>query len=110
MNIIPIDGEISDKFIAKNSGFVKLAIPPNSFKHQDYPVDTLGSMTCIVAGPQVPENVIYKLTKYTWEHRQDVIDAHSVYKQFTEETVPKGRTVPWHPGAEKFWKEVGVIK
>lgn len=110
MNIIPIDGEISDKFIAKNSGFVKLAIPPNSFKHQDYPVDTLGSMTCLVTSPDMPEAVIYKLTKYTWEHRQDLIDAHSVYKHFTEETVPLGRTVALHPGAEKLWKEIEVMK
>jgi len=54
--------------------------------------------------------VIYKLLKYTWEHRKDMISAHVVYKDFVEETVPLGRTIPWHPAAEKFWKEVGAIK
>lgn len=110
VRFLSIDEEIRDKFVEKNPGYVKLTIEPNSFKKQDYPVQTLGSMTCIVCSPDFPEEWVYKLVKYIWEHRSELIDAHSVYKQFTEETVPLGRTVPWHPGAEKFWKEIGVIK
>jgi hypothetical protein len=109
-NFLPIDDWVRDKLISQNPGYVKLTIKPGSFKTQDYPVETLGSMTAIVARPDVPDHVVYQLLKYAWAHRQDMIDAHVVYKSFVGETVPKGRTIPWHPGAEKFWKEVGVIK
>ena len=110
VNFLPLEDSIAKKMVAQYPGMVELTIKPNSFKNQGYPVKTAGSMTAIVCRPDVPDEVIYKLLKYTWEHRQEMIDAHVVYKDFVEETVPLGRTVPWHPGAEKFWKEVGVLK
>ncbi len=110
VNFLPVDDWVRDKMISENPGLVKLTIKPNSFKTQDSPVESIGSMTCIVTRPDVPDHVIYKLLKYTWEHRQEMIDAHVVYKEFVEKTVPMGKTVPWHPGAEKFWREIGVIK
>lgn len=110
VNFLPIDEKIRDKMVTENPGLVKLTIKPGSFKTQDKPVATMGSLTCVVTRPDVPDYVIYKLIKYTWEHRPELISAHVVYKDFVKETVPLGRTVPWHPGAEKFWKEIGVLK
>jgi TRAP transporter TAXI family solute receptor len=109
-HFLSMEDPIRKKMVDTYGGMVDLTIKPNSFKTQDYPVKTVGSMTAIVSRADVPNEVIYKLLKYTWEHRQDLISAHVVYKDFVEETVPLGRTIPWHPGAEKFWKEVGVIK
>ncbi|MBU4057855.1 TAXI family TRAP transporter solute-binding subunit [Patescibacteria group bacterium] len=110
VNFLPIDEEVRDKMVTENPGLVKLTIKPGSFKTQDSPVATVGSLTCIVARADIPDYVIYKLLKYAWEHRAELIDAHVVYKDFVQDTVPLGRTVPWHPGAEKFWKEIGMLK
>jgi TRAP transporter TAXI family solute receptor len=107
---LSMEDPIRKKMVDAYGGMVDLTIKANSFKTQDYPVKTVGSMTAIVCRPDVPDEVIYKLLKYTWEHRPDLISAHVVYKDFTEETVPLGRTIPWHPAAEKFWKEVGALK
>lgn len=109
-HFLSMEDSIRKKMVDTYGGMVKLTIKPNSFKTQDYPVNTVGSMTAIVSRADVPNEVIYKLLKYTWEHRKDMISAHVVYKDFVKATVPMGRTIPWHPGAEKFWKEVGVIK
>ena len=109
-NFLSMEDPIRKKLVDTYGGTVDLTIKPNSFKGQDYPVKTLGSMTAIVSRADVPDEVIYKLLKYTWEHRPELISAHVVYKEFDKETVPLGRTIPWHPAAEKFWKEVGVIK
>ncbi len=110
VNFIPVDEDVRAKLNAGNPGYVKLDIPADSFKGQTKPVPTIGSMTCVIVGSTVPANIVYDLLKYTWAHRSELVSAHSVYKQFTPEVVPLGRTIPWHPGAEKFWKEVGVIK
>lgn len=108
--ILSIDDDIRDQFISKNPGYIKLSIPANSYDNQNYPIETLGSMTCIVASPDLSEDTVYQLLKYTWEHRSDLINAHVVYKEFVADIVGYGRTVPWHPGAQKFWKEIGAIK
>lgn len=110
VNFLPIEEEKIKKLIGQYEGMVDVTIPPNSFKTQDYPVRTVGSMTCIVARADVPDEVVYKLLKYTWERKPELVEAHVVYKEFTPAIVPIGRTMPWHPGAEKFWKEIGVIK
>ena len=110
VNFIPVDDAIRDKFIAKNPGYIKIAIPANSYDKQTKAVQTLGSMTCIVASPKLSTDTVYKLLKYAWEHKSELVDAHVVYKEFVKKSVGAGRTIPWHPGAEKFWKEIGAIK
>jgi len=112
-NILPIDDEIASKLVSKHEGLVKLTIPANKYKYQNQPVLTVGAMSSIVCRPDLPDEMVYKLTKYFWEHMEEVAKAKSSYKELLdggEKLVTRGIKIPFHPGAERYWKEIGVLK
>ncbi|MPN32200.1 hypothetical protein SDC9_179676 [bioreactor metagenome] len=49
-------------------------------------------------------------TKTIYDNLDKVYDIHSACKSITPENCQNGLTVPLHPGAEKYYKEIGAIK
>jgi len=55
--------------------------------------------------------LVYAFLKNLWEHRKDYYAIHkSAEKEFVFENLTKGIPVPFHPGAEKYLREIGAIK
>ena len=52
----------------------------------------------------------YKMTKAIFEHLPELQAAHAAAKAITKENAAKAPPAPLHPGAEKYYKEVGLIK
>ena len=59
-----------------------------------------------------PADLVYELTKALWsEKTRGLMDAgHAKGKLITKENAVKGAGIPFHPGAEKFYKEIGLLK
>jgi hypothetical protein len=53
---------------------------------------------------------MYKFIKNLFDHKADYYAIHTSAKDMSPETALKGKSVPVHPGAEKYYKEIGVIK
>jgi TRAP-type uncharacterized transport system substrate-binding protein len=59
----------------------------------------------------VSDDVVYQLTKALWEGGSDkMARAHAKGKDVQMKTALSGMAIPLHPGAEKYYKEKGVIK
>ena len=50
------------------------------------------------------------MTKQLYENLDTLYAAHNAAKAIKLENAVKGMPVPLHPGAERYYKEVGVIK
>jgi len=59
-----------------------------------------------------PEDLVYKITKALWsdETRKQLDAGHAKGKLITAKTATTGLGIPLHPGAEKFYKEAGLLK
>jgi hypothetical protein len=97
------------KLLIEKYNYERMVIPKGTFIGQDKDVITAGSVTQVVTHADVPEEWIYELTKATWENRNRLIQAHPAYKELTKEMVMTGIRVPLHPGAEKYWREIGLL-
>jgi hypothetical protein len=74
-------------------------------------VATITTMAQWVVGAEVPDDVVYKLTKALWETgAAKMANAHAQGKNVQIKTALAGMAIPLHPGAEKYYKEAGVIK
>lgn len=91
--------------------FNKVTIPAETYKGQTEPVNTFQDAALWVANSQVPEDVAYGLLKlvYSDEGLAHMVSVHKSAKAMSIEDGVKGIVTPLHPGAEKFWKEVGTI-
>ena len=58
----------------------------------------------------VPADTVYSMTKSLFDNLDTMVAAHAAAKAIKRENALKGMPVPLHPGAEKYYKEVGLLK
>jgi TRAP transporter TAXI family solute receptor len=90
--------------------FVSVDIPANTYKGQDKPVPTAAVINYLVTHSGVSDDLAYQMTKLVFENLPDLASAHSAAKEITVEGGPKGSPIPLHPGAERYYREKGLIK
>lgn len=64
----------------------------------------------VIAGAHVPDETVYQLTKAMYGNKADLAAAFGVFNRFSPDAMHQVNPVPYHPGAVKFYKEVGLIK
>ena len=79
----------------------------------------MGSEMCIrdraikatlICSPKLSEETVYNLTKALFDNQSEIAAAHAKGEELSLEYAVSGISVPFHPGAEKYFKEVGAIK
>lgn len=110
LNFVSIPDDVIKSLIAKYPFFTEIVIPAGTYKGQTSDVKTVAMKATLVAGAEVPEQVIYNLTKALFENQPELASAHAKGAELSLENAVNGVSVPFHPGAEKYYKEVGAIK
>ncbi len=110
IEFIPLQGEQVDKVIAKFPFLVKDAIPANTYKGQENDVPTLSVQAILVANKDMSDEVAYELTKTLYENTEAIAKAHNKGAEIKLENAADGVTIPFHPGAEKYLREKGILK
>lgn len=64
----------------------------------------------LLSHAKVDEETVYQFTKLLYENREEVVKMHPAGKALNEKNIAKDTGVPYHPGAIKFYKEVGIWK
>jgi len=92
--------------------YVESKIPSGTYETINYDVATVAVNGQLVTSINQPEDLIYGITKALWSKKtRGLLDkGHSKGKAIRLETALKGVLIPVHPGAEKFYKEKGMIK
>ncbi|MEM1313174.1 MAG: TAXI family TRAP transporter solute-binding subunit [Pseudomonadota bacterium] len=60
------------------------------------------------AGASTPEQMVYDAVKAVWEAEASLRESSPIWRQFEKETMGKAQSVAYHPGAIRFYKEMGV--
>ncbi len=72
-------------------------------------VETFGVKATFVTSAKVPDDVVYAIVKEVFENFDKFVKLHPAYKGLTKEDMLKGLSAPIHPGAMKYYKEVGLM-
>jgi len=105
---VDIDDDIIEA-MTKEMDF-PFTLPAGAFPGQDKPVKTFAGSAVLAAREDVPEDIIYKLIKSMYENQEFLINVHPITKYMVLEQAINGQPFPLHPGAEKYYREMGVIK
>ena len=91
--------------------FTKLEIPAGTYKGVDTAMPSFQDSALWVANSKVPDEVVYDLLSkiYTDEGLAYMRGQKKTFKEMSVETGANGIVTPMHPGAEKFWKEKGIL-
>jgi TRAP transporter TAXI family solute receptor len=98
-------------FYEKYPYFSKLSVPPNTYRGVDYETPSFQDSALWVASSKVPDDVVYDLLSkiYTEEGLAHMRSQKKTFKEMSIKSGVDGIVTPLHPGAEKFWKEKGLL-
>jgi hypothetical protein len=110
VSFIAVEGPGIDDLIAKNPFYAKAIVPvalyPQAENTEDVP--TFGVKATFVTSADVPEEIVYAITKEVFDNLEDFKKLHPAYAVLTKENMLEGLSAPIHPGAMKYYKEVGL--
>ena len=98
-------------FFEKYPFFAKLSVPAGTYRGVDRDAPSFQDSTLWVANARVPEEVVYDLLSkiYTDEGLAYMRSRKKTFGEMSIENGVKGVVTPLHPGAERFWREKGVL-
>lgn len=80
-------------------------IPARSYAGQDQDVPTVGCATLLVADAKLGDTLAYEITRVVFDHAGEVAAVHPLAKGFNPARGATLSPVPYHPGAERFYRE-----
>jgi uncharacterized protein len=89
--------------------YVDYTLPAGVYEGIDEDVQTLSVNAQVVAANDVDNEIVYNFVKTLFENVDEFSSSHDAVKDFTSESATKN-TIPLHPGAEKYYKEAGIIE
>jgi len=103
---------IPDTTIAKigDKAYVPGVIPANTYDGQTTDVHTATVVNFLVSSTNVSDDLAYCITKSLYTNLDGMVAAHSAAKGIKLENAIKNMPVPLHPGAMKYYREVGLLK
>ena len=110
VRIVPVDEKMLKKITAEHAYYYATVVKAGSYKGLEQDVPILGFATAVWTYKEVSNDTVYRFLKNLFDHRQEYYEIHTAAKDMQPETATKGITVPFHPGAEKYLKEMGWFK
>lgn len=102
----------TDEQAAKADGGFDLwtpyVIPANTYPGQSSPVETIAQPNFLAVQAQVPEEDVYLITKTIYENLGFLGSIHKATRDMTIEKAITGLPIPLHPGAARYYREVGL--
>jgi TRAP transporter TAXI family solute receptor len=111
IELVPIDGAQAEALRKSSPFFAPDTIPADTYKGVPA-VHTLAVGAQWVTSDKADANVVYEITKalYSDATQKTLAAGHAKGKLITKENAVKGAGIPFHPGAERFYREAGLIK
>jgi hypothetical protein len=102
---------VDSGFFEKYPYFSQLTIPAGTYKGVDEDVPSFQDSALWVANADVPADVVYDMLSkiYTEDGLAYMANQKSTFKEMSLKTGVNGIVTPLHPGAERFWREKGLI-
>ncbi len=110
VSLVSLTDEQIAGLIEKYPFFVEYTIPANTYNGQTSDVKTVAVLATLATNAEASEDVIYKITKALFENQPELAAAHAKGTELKLEEAMDGISIPLHPGAEKYFKEAGVLK
>ena len=111
IELVPIDGPQADAIRKASGFFAPDVIPADTYKGLPA-VRTLSVGAQWVTSDKADANLVYEIVKklYSADGQKAMGAGHAKGKFITKENAVEGAGIPFHAGAERFYKEVGVLK
>ncbi len=108
LTLVPVDGEAAKKICEKYGYYTQTTIPGGTYKGTDDDTPALAIKATLAVNSKLDEQTVYEMTKALFENLNELATAHAKGKEVSAKAAVTGVSVPFHPGAKKYFKEIGL--
>lgn len=108
LNLVSLSDEELAKITAEYPFLVQDNLPAGTYSGYDKEVVCVAVQAALVADETLSEDAVYELTKAIFENQAELAEGHAKWGLLSTDTC-LDNTAPMHPGAEKYYKEIGVL-
>jgi TRAP transporter TAXI family solute receptor len=108
IRIVPVPRSVVEK--VGSAAYVPAIIPANTYGGQTEDVETAAIPNFLITHSKVPDELVYQMAKAMYGNLDTLYAAHNAVRTIKLERAATGMPVPLHPGAERFYREAGVLK
>lgn len=111
IRFVPVPPEVVEKIVAAHPGVVAAVIPKGHLGgHIDRDLTTFASTNGLIINAGIPDEVAYKLAKALHIGAPEIGLAFPGWNNITAENMCKGLPIAIHPGAARYYREIGCLK
>lgn len=108
VKLLPVPDDFFGKLQADYPPYFQLAIPAGTYDGQTEAVSTYGLSQGLIVSADVSEERVYQMTKAVLENLDELAGIHPAFAKVSLDTILDGFGSPLHPGALRYYREVGV--
>jgi TRAP transporter TAXI family solute receptor len=111
IRLVPISDEAFGKLKKRYPYVTSTTIPADAYSGLDGDTPTVGLNALWIAGAEVPDQIVYEITKSLWSEptRKFLASRHIMGRRIAPERALDGLDIPVHPGAERYYRETGQL-
>jgi len=110
ISIVPLTGPAIKKLQETQPYYASTTLPAGTYKGVDQDVETLAVRAIWATHADLPEDIAYAVTKALYENVDTLAKVHVKGKEITLKSALESVSIPLHPGAERYFREKGVLK
>ena len=109
IHFVPFDNASREQLITDYPFFAPITVAADKYSdlEEDYQGMNVGSMQ-LISAEHVDEETVYQFTKRLYEFREQVVKQHPAGKAINPKNVIRDTGTPFHPGAIRYYKEIGI--
>lgn len=108
--LIPASNQVIDKIVADNPYYAFTTVPNGMYQGTNQDVNSFGVAATMVTTTDVSDEIAYNVAKAVFENFNHFKRLHPAFANLKKEDMVKaGLSIPLHPGAKKYYKEVGLL-
>ena len=108
--LVPVSGKEIDQLVSEQPFYAYTAIPAGTYPGLDRPVQTFGVLATVVSSSDVDEALVYDLVKTVFDNLDRFRRMHMAFGDLDPNAmITRGLAAPLHPGAERYYREMGWL-
>ena len=110
IRLINIDSPQIESFVTAYPPFIMTVVPSNTYRGVDHHVVTFGVKATVVTRTDISEEIVYRFTRAVLSNLDQLKKSHPSLEGLDHTKMLEGLSAPLHPGAERYYREMGWIK
>jgi uncharacterized protein len=110
IRVIGFSQDVIDRALALVPGLSKSAIPKGLYGVVEKDMPSAGFLQQLIVDAGLSDELVYRVTKLWWERIKEIHEIAPGLNQADVKMAMENATIPFHPGAVRYYKEVGVAR